>query len=450
MNLKHLFSCCSMLALLIGSQTVVADITDAQRAYQEQRHEQAFSEFKALAQLGSDSARHHLATMYMHGQATDVDLDQAYGWAKLVNYDIYPEWNNITEQLRSNMNDQELAQAEQVAQDMQQQYGDAAIADQWAPEPPVAADASGSKDTDFEIQVIHRQAPKYPRKEMIYGTQGWVTVQFDVFPDGSTRNPVVIDSLPEGVFDEVTLDAIAGFKFAVDFKPGVEPYPVCTTQSIQYTLKGLDSPEMKNTIQQRIASLKSKADQGNPTAQYYYAMTASDLSLVKDQARMNKAEMNQWLYQAAQNGQTDAMYQLGQHLMTGKGAKQDKPKGMAWVILAANQGHARAARLASQHPKLANQVNGSNHSAAHWLKAAAENGHLDSQLEYAHLLAQDGDSSQTEAAWLYLDKFTKERDKSIKYYQTAALLYQLEGKEKQAKKAQKKANKMAKKLGWEI
>jgi protein TonB len=71
--------------------------------------------------------------------------------------------------------------------------------------------AGGGTDRDAVPQV--RIQPDYPIQARQKGIEGWVDVQFSVGPDGSVRNPVVLNAQPKSIFDGAALQAIKGWKY---------------------------------------------------------------------------------------------------------------------------------------------------------------------------------------------------------------------------------------------
>ena len=60
---------------------------------------------------------------------------------------------------------------------------------------------------------IVRVAPQYPRRALINDVEGWVVVEFTVTPQGTVTNPRVVSEDPEGVFDEVAINAVLKFRY---------------------------------------------------------------------------------------------------------------------------------------------------------------------------------------------------------------------------------------------
>ena len=77
--------------------------------------------------------------------------------------------------------------------------------------PLVAATEDFSDGPYFDLAVpLTRQDPIYPPDALEEGIEGWVLLEFDILPNGKVENPRVIDSSPEGLFDEAALEAIKG------------------------------------------------------------------------------------------------------------------------------------------------------------------------------------------------------------------------------------------------
>jgi protein TonB len=78
--------------------------------------------------------------------------------------------------------------------------------------------SGGGVDRDAVPQV--RIQPDYPIQARQKGIEGWVDVQFSVGPDGSVRNPVVLNAQPKQIFDAAALQAIKGWKYNPKIQDG--------------------------------------------------------------------------------------------------------------------------------------------------------------------------------------------------------------------------------------
>jgi len=64
------------------------------------------------------------------------------------------------------------------------------------------------------LVLVHRVAPRYPRRAFQRRIEGSVTLSFTVQPDGSVADPVVKTAKPRrGIFDEAAIRAVSQWKF---------------------------------------------------------------------------------------------------------------------------------------------------------------------------------------------------------------------------------------------
>lgn len=78
--------------------------------------------------------------------------------------------------------------------------------------------APGNPDSD--VMPIVRIAPRYPRRALLEGTEGWVQVEFTITPDGRVADPVVVSAEPRGIFDRSAIQAILRWKFKPRYVDG--------------------------------------------------------------------------------------------------------------------------------------------------------------------------------------------------------------------------------------
>ncbi|VAW48419.1 hypothetical protein MNBD_GAMMA02-869 [hydrothermal vent metagenome] len=446
--MKNIF----ILLVCLISQLAYADFNDASDAYANKKYQQAFNEFNRLAQLGNKRAQFNLGVMYLNGEFVEQDFFKAYAWGKLSEHSERPEFSQIRETLEKELTEEGLDKAGSTFKAIKEAYGDEQIYATLSPIVYQASDDKSENKTEYKLNVITRRAPRYPKEAYYDRIQGWATAGFEVHPDGTVRNPYIIDSYPENTFEKETLKAVQKFKFEVQFEPQVEPFVVQTRQTIQYSLERLANPDkLRRYYDKRLQQLRELADQGSAQAQYLYAIAASSLLINKDNI-MSQEEVNQWLLKSAQNGHVEAQYHLGKNILRGKGCKIEKQKGIDWIVYAAEQGHPRSSRTAYSLLTKHNNLNNTDKAAEYWLKQAAENGDADSQLDYAEFLTnqENADLDNLILARKFLEKQAGLRDKSVKWYQVSASIYRQQGEAKKAEKHQKKANKMANKLGWSI
>lgn len=445
-----------ILLCLTFTSVAFADFLDAGEAYEQKDYLTALKEYQALAELGHHESQHNLAVMHFLGQGTEKNPVQAYAWAGLAKAGDDPKLHGLQDKIKSNLNSEQFAEAQQRFQILHEHYGSKVITQRW--EPPAIktnqaitqANNNDSHTTDYTITPLKRKAPRYPKSALKKGIQGWVKVTFEIHPDGSIRRPVVVDSFPQNTFDKATLNAIRGFKFNVDYNLDVEPYPVCATQTITYQMG--DQIRYEKGYEKRIEKLQQLANENHPDAHYYLAMAMDGKSPIPETTTWERSQLliNRHLFKAAQSGHIDAQYQLGNNLYSGVGGYQQREKGIRWLILAAENRQPQAARRLSQIFKANPDINPTEHPAHYWLVQAADQGDFDAQLSYAEWLADNSnDPAQISHALTLLDNYADERPETVIWYQTAATLHSKSGDDSQAKKYLKKADRLAKRLGWE-
>lgn len=92
------------------------------------------------------------------------------------------------------------------------------------PPPPEAGPFEIFDEPNHDAVPIVRDEPRYPREAARQGIQGVSLVQFDVSAEGVPENIVVITSIPGGVFEEVSAQAVAQWRYPVATRNG-QPVP---------------------------------------------------------------------------------------------------------------------------------------------------------------------------------------------------------------------------------
>lgn len=65
-----------------------------------------------------------------------------------------------------------------------------------------------------DCTVSRAAPPRVPREAVRAGVEGWTLVSFDITSDGAPSNVRIADSRPGGVFDQASLEAVRGWRFA--------------------------------------------------------------------------------------------------------------------------------------------------------------------------------------------------------------------------------------------
>jgi protein TonB len=95
-----------------------------------------------------------------------------------------------------------------------------------APIASLAMDISGGPDLEAsassaEAVPIVRVNPMYPERARARGIEGWVHLSFTITTTGGVKDPVVLDSDPQRVFDSSALKAVRKYKYRPKVIDGV-------------------------------------------------------------------------------------------------------------------------------------------------------------------------------------------------------------------------------------
>ena len=171
-------------------------------------------------------------------------------------------------------------------------------------------------------------------------------------------------------------------------------------KNIDMLIKNLkDVLDSENPNPEMIRKIKTAAENGNPDAQYrlgncYYLADAekavkwyekaAEQGHAEAQYRLGKYYWNgeeaiKWYEKAAEQGHAEAQYQLGEFYYFGDGVEEDQEEAVKWYKKAGEQGHAKAQYQLGECYYL-DGVEKDQEEAVKWLKKAAEQGEFNSQL----------------------------------------------------------------------
>ena len=91
--------------------------------------------------------------------------------------------------------------------------------------------------SDQDVLPLVRIAPEYPARAAARGIEGWVIVQFTITPTGSVRDPMVVEAMPNNVFDDAALKAIARWRYNPKVEGGVAVERVGVRTIIRFVLE---------------------------------------------------------------------------------------------------------------------------------------------------------------------------------------------------------------------
>lgn len=129
-----------------------------------------------------------------------------------------------------------------------------------------------------------------------------------------------------------------------------------------------------------VAAVKSAAERGDATAQFWYAEMLRDGCGVKK----NVLEAVAWTRKAADQGHAAAQCQMGLFYMNGLGVDRDEDKAVEWLKKTAAQNHAQAQyNLGIYYARFSDRE--SVQLAIKWLNEAAKQDYADAQFNLAKL-----------------------------------------------------------------
>ncbi|MFY8275486.1 TonB family protein [Pseudoalteromonas sp. SSDWG2] len=361
-------------AISLFSAAAFADYSSANKDFENQDYEQAFNEYKELAQRGHADAMYKLATMYEQGLGTDADIYPAFSWYMLAidfgNEEAKDRYRDIRSQVPSRKEGKQRYKALASA------YGYEAHRGALVP----VEDKSGHNYRYYSVK--HKEGLDLSGYELTQGA--WSTVSFDVNQQGNVVNPRVIASFPKDVIDEAALAAILQWQFKVPNDYSGEPQAVFgLTHTFEYkSANNSYRREYEGQKEEYSQKLKVLADKGNNYAQARYAMML-EAGLIEG----SKDKHLDWYYKAAVNGNYDAQLWLVRCFEYGTACKSDKKKAFNWLKTASESGNERAQYQLATKLMDYETVHYDLDKAAEILKKATHNQYLPAMISYAKLLA---------------------------------------------------------------
>lgn len=94
--------------------------------------------------------------------------------------------------------------------------------------------ANGPEVLDMNaLTPISMLPPEYPRRALAQGIEGWVAVMFRVDEAGQARDPVILDSRPDEVFERAAIAAVERWRFR-PMRRGPDDPPVYVQTRISF------------------------------------------------------------------------------------------------------------------------------------------------------------------------------------------------------------------------
>lgn len=422
-----------------------ANFNEAMKYYQEEKYAEAKVIFDRLAQLGQHDSQFNIGVMYYHGQGLEKNLVEAYAWFCLAAEHGDPKSLKIRDLTFKSLSVSRQTQALERCETLRESYGLDALNMSLLPE------LSKINGAYCNIELIGKIRPRYPKSALERGLQGWVDIEFTITKDGYTRDPVILESVPEGVFDKDALKTVAGFKYA---PPMLNNLPVDVFGnrnriSFQIIEEGGPSEKTRKELQQYLEEILAKAEAGDPGYQYLYAYLRETHPYLRD---ISMSEANDWYLKAAKGGYAPAQYEIAHSLLYGQGCEIDNKKAIEWLTLAAKADYPHAQLLLG---RVLFRVDGDKDrldKAVFWLDKAAGRDFAPAKVELAWLLSTQSDARYRDAdrALALIEPVYQDYPDQPTAFDTLAAVYANLGDFKAAVKFGKKAIRAAKKLKWNI
>lgn len=319
----------SILILLLISPLALADFNKALESYEKGEFEEAYTQFKSMAELGDTRSQFNLGVMYFNGEFVTQDANTAYAWMKLAaNAETASEHQkSVFKTISSKIENKE--KAEKVFRQLDNLYSvDALLAKLY---PVIIKPKNGASFSAKPIKIVE---PKYPKKAAMKGLQGWARFQFDIDKKGAPRNIVLLEHFPTEDFAKASRKVIKRWRFEpakdAEGNPKME-------KGLSYTVEfriGDTGIKVKEVFYQ---NLKSKAMEGDPAAQFMFGFYHKKFSDLEEDVNPNE-----WFLKSAIQDYPAAQYQLGLSLIRGQGCIEDKAKGIEWLSRSAASGQPNA------------------------------------------------------------------------------------------------------------
>jgi TonB family protein len=364
----------SLFAVLLFCQAAHADLFTAQLAYGKGEYEQAFKEYRDLAELGQSVAQCNLAIMYAQGQGVRQSDLNAYAWATLAAEGGYAKGQTLADQLRPLL----APGSEQMAEEIAAPYRHAALEARLMPR---IEDDQGTVQQCKPQKLPHVE---YPQDARFSGIQGMVVLEFALPADGRARTPRILYAMPAKVFDQNSREAILHMEFAARGSGEGALHCHLAFRYAEQDERASSYPHLLAFVE----TTRKQAEADDAGAEFLYGMLLAGIP----QLGHSQKDALPWFLKAAQSGQREAQYQLGASLLFGEGCRCEETKAETWLRKAAEADEPNAQVTLAQFALRGTPDAASVRKAKLWLERAARSGNHDGMLELAALLATTPDA----------------------------------------------------------
>lgn len=362
-----------LFPVFLFSSFATADFNTALDAYESGQYTAAYNEFLTMAQSGEKRSQFNLGIMYYQGQHVNKDINKAYAWLKLATEGATTGGSeqSIFLKVASEVNNMSLA--EQEYQNLSANYSTQVLIKRLYPE-----FGDTTQTNSFYAKPLKIIPPKYPKKAVRKGIQGWTRFVFDLDKLGIPRNIRLIESVPEFTFAKESRKVISKWRFKPALDKNGKPIPQSRIYyTMQFQLAGSGGISLKKGI---FEDYLKKALKGDSNAQFNVGLLEKKLQITD-----GKENPNKWFLKAAMQDHPKAQFELGRSLIYGQGCKLDKAKGIEWLTRSAHSGWSEAKQLLATVASHVNKLE--SHKKAIEFLDGVEDMSASTKINYAWMLA---------------------------------------------------------------
>lgn len=408
--------------LSIASLTVFADFNQAVKNYEAGDYKKAFLEFQYLAEIGNKNAQYNLGFMYLDGLGVKQDLYKAYAWIKLSNEKSNSqETTTVLSDIRKHIKNQSALNTQ--VDEISRKFSQNSIVSELKP--------VFTTDVSYKFaKPIHTTLPSYPLRADFSNIEGYARAEFKLDENGRATHIEIVDSVPYGMFDNTTVQAIKDWFF------DVSDADLNYVYSYKITFKK-SGKSYSNKTRNKIKKYKALSSKGDPVGQFYYAKYGS-IVLNDD------VDETTLLYKSAAQGLTDSQHELGLRLLRGDGCFKDIEKGLKWLTKAAASNFGRSQlRLSKYYSQLDSDE--AFFKSQFWFDKAISSNDKGSALEIASLISNNSKYNPADVIQKLKLLSHKDVNDPAKFYMLYAAAYANLKDYNSAVKYQNKANNYIKK-----
>jgi TonB family protein len=341
--------------------TPAATLQTATAAYERRDYTTAHREFLVLARVGNGLAQFNLGVMLLNGEGVKRSVREGYAWLLCAAdhgiADARPLIEQIAAQVKPEVTERARGECVPVA-------GRESAKALMPPLPRLA-------DWDRQVmpQAIGRIRSVFPDTASAQGLIGWVDTEITLGADGRIKDLWVVESFPEGYFEEAALDALR----AQEYEPAKidgKAAPVVFPLRFRFGYDSASALDIKG-LEALLQRLEREAATGNAASQYVLYR----LGEVFSELRERVVDWHAWGRKSLDAGFGATAFEAGYCAMMAMSGclVADRDAGRDAIRRVAVSG-GTAAQVALGRLALAERTEDGIGRARRWLEAAAIDG----------------------------------------------------------------------------